>query len=68
MTNYEGKIKLKNIWIFAHVEPTRVDEDEGEATTVAADPNGRLQPTPMLRLTLGDQAPSEGAPRGFLLV
>jgi len=46
MTNYEGKIKMKNIWILAQAETnegrvgeTRVDEEEGEATTVAADPN-----------------------------
>jgi len=46
MTNYEGKIKMKNIWILAQAETdegrvgeTRVDEEEGEATTVATDPN-----------------------------
>lgn len=46
MSDYEGKIKMKNIWILAQaetnegrVEATRIDEEEGEATTVAADPN-----------------------------
>ena len=55
--NYEGKTKMDNIWILAQAEtnelPSRVEAtpvtEEGEATTVAADPNalpGTRKPSP----------------------
>jgi preprotein translocase subunit YajC len=51
--NYEGKIRMSNMWILAQAEPNQTSqpvlsepmESEGEttSTTVASDPNGLVQ-------------------------
>ena len=60
--NYEGKIKMNNVWIFAQAEPTEAPstiiaepvaaEDTTTTTTVASDPNSPAQQTPPPRSPL----------------